>query len=105
MPAGWAAPTYAISYVRIVFANGRDPVPSGISKWSCRHISKGARTLARELLEMSQEEFSAVFRHSPMKRAKLRGLQRNAQTVLANLDGAAARPNPEFARQDESATI
>ncbi len=73
--------------MRIVFANGRDPVPSGISKWLCRHISrevcpwnqkfalpmreeafrpraavagKGARTLARELLEMSQEEFSAV---------------------------------------------
>jgi hypothetical protein len=38
--------------VRIVFANGRDPVPSGISK---------------------------------MKRAKLRGLQRNAAVVLANV--------------------
>jgi epoxyqueuosine reductase len=34
---------------------------------------KDARTLARELLAMSQEEFSAAFRKSPMKRAKLRG--------------------------------
>ncbi len=40
-----------------------------------------------------------------MKRAKPRGLQRNAQTMLANLDGAAARPNPELARQDEPAIV
>jgi epoxyqueuosine reductase len=45
---------------------------------------KDARTLARELLEMSQEEFAAVFRHSPMKRAKLCGLKRNAAVVLGN---------------------
>ena len=46
---------------------------------------KDARTLARELLVMSQEEFSAAFRKSPMKRAKLRGLKRNAAVVLGNL--------------------
>jgi epoxyqueuosine reductase len=34
---------------------------------------------------MSQEEFSAVFRKSPMKRAKLRGLKRNAAVVLGNV--------------------
>jgi epoxyqueuosine reductase len=34
---------------------------------------------------MSQEEFSAAFRGSPMKRAKLRGLKRNAAVVLGNL--------------------
>jgi epoxyqueuosine reductase len=44
-----------------------------------------ARTLARELLEMSQEEFSKAFKGSPMKRAKLRGLKRNAAVVLGNL--------------------
>jgi epoxyqueuosine reductase len=46
---------------------------------------KDARTLAREILAMSQEEFAAAFRHSPMKRAKLRGLKRNAAVVLGNI--------------------
>ena len=46
---------------------------------------KDARTLARELLGMSQEEFSAAFKGSPMKRAKLRGLKRNAAVVLGNV--------------------
>ena len=49
---------------------------------------KDARTLARELLNMSQEEFSAAFKGSPMKRAKLRGLKRNAAVVLGNLSAA-----------------
>jgi epoxyqueuosine reductase len=34
---------------------------------------------------MSQEEFAAAFGHSPMKRAKLRGLKRNAAVVLGNI--------------------
>jgi epoxyqueuosine reductase len=46
---------------------------------------KDARTLARELLGMTQEEFSAAFRGSPMKRAKLRGLKRSAAVVLGNV--------------------
>jgi epoxyqueuosine reductase len=46
---------------------------------------KDARTLARELLGMSQPEFSAAFKGSPMKRAKLRGLKRNAAVVLGNV--------------------
>ena len=45
---------------------------------------KDARTLARELMTMTQEEFSAAFKGSPMKRAKLRGLKRNAAVVLGN---------------------
>lgn len=40
---------------------------------------------ARTLLGMSQDEFSAAFRGSPMKRAKLRGLKRNAAVVLGNV--------------------
>ena len=44
-----------------------------------------ARTLARDILAMSQEEFSAAFKGSPMKRAKLRGLKRNAAVVLGNM--------------------
>ncbi len=35
----------------------------------------------RELIEMSQEEFSTRFRKSAIKRAKLRGLQRNAKAA------------------------
>ena len=34
---------------------------------------------------MTQAEFSAAFKSSPMKRAKLRGLQRNAAVVLGNV--------------------
>jgi epoxyqueuosine reductase len=49
---------------------------------------KDARTLAEELVAMSQEEFSAAFRKSPMKRAKLAGLKRNARVVLGNADTA-----------------
>ena len=45
---------------------------------------KDSRQLAGELLAMSQEDFSPAFRKSPMKRAKLRGLQRNAAVVLGN---------------------
>jgi epoxyqueuosine reductase len=49
---------------------------------------RDARTLARELLAMSQEEFSDAFKGSPMKRAKLRGLKRNAAVVLGNIGDA-----------------
>ena len=48
---------------------------------------KDAQTLAEDLLAMEQAEFSAAFRKSPMKRAKLAGLRRNAAVVLANGDG------------------
>ena len=50
---------------------------------------KDARTLARELLAMTQEEFSARFTRSPMKRAKLRGLKRNAAVVLGSVGSEA----------------
>jgi epoxyqueuosine reductase QueG len=49
---------------------------------------RDARTLARELLGMTQEEFSRAFSKSPMKRAKLRGLERNAAAVLGNVGTA-----------------
>ena len=47
--------------------------------------SRDARALARELLSMSQHEFSARFKGSAMKRAKRRGLARNAAVVLGNV--------------------
>ena len=46
---------------------------------------KDARTLATELLALTQEEFSGAFKGSPMKRAKLAGLKRNAAVVLRNV--------------------
>ena len=49
---------------------------------------KDARALARDILSMTQEEFSAAFRGSPMKRARLRGLKRNAAVVLGNVGTA-----------------
>ena len=41
--------------------------------------------LARDILGMTQEEFSRAFKGSPMERAKLRGLKRNAAVVLGNV--------------------
>ena len=41
--------------------------------------------MARELLAMSQDEFNAAFKNSPMKRAKLRRMKRNAAVVLGNV--------------------
>lgn len=52
---------------------------------------KDARGLAQELLATTQEEFSAVFKNSPMNRAKLRGLKRNAAVVLGNVRAADAK--------------
>ena len=46
---------------------------------------KDAVTLARDVLALDQEAFSAAFRKSPMKRAKLAGLKRNAVVVLTNV--------------------
>jgi epoxyqueuosine reductase len=45
---------------------------------------KSPQTLARDLLAMGDEEFRSAFKQSPMKRAKRRGLARNAAVVLAN---------------------
>ena len=49
---------------------------------------RDAMSLALSLLSMSQEEFASSFGGSPMKRAKLRGLRRNAAVVLGNVGSA-----------------
>jgi epoxyqueuosine reductase len=51
---------------------------------------RDARTLARELLAMSDEDFRIAFKGSPMKRAKLAGLKRNAAVVLGNVGDSSA---------------
>lgn len=45
----------------------------------------GAARLARWLLELSPHEYTSAFKGSPMKRAKHRGLARNAAVVLGNV--------------------
>lgn len=90
----------------------RPAVSRRTSKWLYRHISqdicpwnrkfatqlaadspfkprefiarKDAVTLARDILALDQDAFSAAFRKSPMKRAKLVGLRRNARVLLWN---------------------
>jgi epoxyqueuosine reductase len=66
---------------------------------------RDARTLARELLAMSQEEFSRGFSKSPVKRAKLRGLKRNAAVVLGNVGTSDDTPVLEAATRDEDALV
>jgi epoxyqueuosine reductase len=46
--------------------------------------AKDAVTLARDILALDQDAFSAALRKSPMKRAKLAGMRRNAAVVLGN---------------------
>ena len=43
---------------------------------------KDSLTFARDILALDPESFGAAFKKSPMKRAKLAGLQRNAAVVL-----------------------
>ena len=62
---------------------------------------KETRALAREILGMTQEEFSRAFSKSPMKRAKLRGLKRNAAVVLGNVGSSADVPALVAALSDE----
>lgn len=62
-------------------------------------------TLA-EVLRCSSEEFSTRFRGSPMKRAKRRGLARNAAVVLGNRgDGAAVEPLARALREDPETVV
>ena len=50
-----------------------------------REVLQGsAQEVSRSILAMSVEEFRSTFKGSPMKRAKLRGLKRNAAVVLGN---------------------
>ena len=48
------------------------------------HLAGDSRSIARAMLAMTEEEFRAAFRRSPMKRAKMRGLKRNAAVALGN---------------------
>ena len=64
-----------------------------------------ARTLAREILGVTQEEFSRAVGRSPMKRAKLRGLKRNAAVVLGNVGTVEDVPVLQQALNDEEPLV
>jgi epoxyqueuosine reductase len=68
------------------------------SPFAAREFIRGkdAPTLARDLLQLCQEEFSAAFKGSPMKRAKLRGLKRNAAVVLDTVGSPDATPSGDY---------
>ena len=66
-------------------------------------VDGDTRQIARELLTIDADSFRAAFKDSPMKRAKLRGLKRNAAVALGNtgdaddiqlLENAARDPDP-----------
>ena len=67
--------------------------------------ARSTRDLAREILAMDDEAFRATFRGSPMKRAKLRGLKRNAAVVLGNICDAADVPALTAALDDPEALV
>jgi epoxyqueuosine reductase len=67
--------------------------------------TKDARTLARDILQMTQEEFGRAFKGSPMKRAKLRGLKRNAAVVLGNIGTVEDVPVLQQALDDEEPLV
>ena len=66
---------------------------------------KDARTLAGDLLQPSQPEFGTAFKNSPMQRAKLRGLQRNAMVVLGNVGTDADVPLLEAMLQHDEPLV
>jgi epoxyqueuosine reductase len=51
--------------------------------------AKDADALARDFVAMDDEKFRSAFSNSPMKRAKRRGLARNAAVVLKNIGALA----------------
>lgn len=66
---------------------------------------RDARSLALELLAMPQPEFSAAFKGSPMKRAKLRGLKRNSAVVLGNIGSPEDGPALAAALSDDESLV
>jgi epoxyqueuosine reductase len=56
-------------------------------------------------MTMTQEEFSARFKGSPIKRAKRRGLLRNVAVVLGNWGSPEAVPALAVALKDEEALV
>jgi epoxyqueuosine reductase len=87
-----------------------------VCPWSLRHAQPTSEPafqarpgmqapVLRELLEMDQAEFSRRFKGSPVKRAKRRGLLRNAAVALGNTGGPGDVPVLERALQDDEPLV
>jgi epoxyqueuosine reductase len=64
-----------------------------------------ARRISRTLLSMNVDEFRTTFKGSAMKRAKLRGLKRNAAVVLGNAGDYEDVPVLERALADDEELV
>ncbi|MBB5353189.1 epoxyqueuosine reductase [Haloferula luteola] len=60
---------------------------------------------AREILQLAQEDFSRIFKGSPIKRIKLSRLRRNACVVLGNTGSAEDLPALDQAAHGEDALV
>ncbi len=65
----------------------------------------GPSPSAVELLDISEEEFKARFRHSPVKRTRWAGIRRNAAVALGNIGDPAGVPALVRALNSESALV
>jgi epoxyqueuosine reductase len=70
-----------------------------------KSIEGNAREISRNLLAMGIEDFRVTFKGSAMKRAKLRGLKRNAAVVLGNVGEAGDIPLLESALADSEELV
>ena len=68
-------------------------------------IGNEPRELAREILAMSEETYRKKFKASPMKRAKRRGLARNAAVMLGNVGDKRDVPALLVARNDSDSVV
>jgi epoxyqueuosine reductase len=66
---------------------------------------KDARTLARDILSMDDQAYVNTFNRSAMKRARLRGLKRNAAVVLGNIGTAEDVPALTEATKDSESIV
>jgi epoxyqueuosine reductase len=69
--------------------------------WSAFEPCDGTRLDLEHVLELDDAGFREAFRGSPIKRAKRRGLARNAALALGNLGQPEARPALERASKDD----
>jgi epoxyqueuosine reductase len=78
-----------------------------LAAFAARPVLDGqdARSLATQILSMSQAEFSTSFKGSPMKRAKRVGLKRNAAVVLGNVGTSSDAGTLEAAMSDEEPLV
>ncbi|MFI5256511.1 MAG: hypothetical protein ACHQRK_04550 [Gemmatimonadales bacterium] len=117
---------------RIFVRSVSRPVESGTVKQFCRYLSqevcpwnvkfarelsepsfagrpalagRDSRSLALDLLAISPAEFSGSFKGSPMKRAELRGLKRNASVVLGNVGSEADVPALAAALEESEPSV